>query len=137
MKRTILKSSTVDSLSTEAFLIGSDHGGEDNKYLKSGSQKDAGRLLSSTNQKNGKFFSTATKSKIGMRHMDLLKADSRRRQANFLRENPTFRIKNIHRKLTDVNNPALKKLAENSLYFKSNTQRRNLKNTVKKDEEID
>ena len=60
--------------------------------------------------------------------MDLLQADNRRRQANFLRQNPTFRITNSRHKLTDTSNKALTNLAANSLYFKkSNTLKRTQK----------
>ena len=67
-----------------------------------------------------KWFHTTKKAKVGAKHIDLLKADSRRRQADFLRKNPTFHLKNST-KLTEKTNEALSSLAKNSLYFKSNT----------------
>ena len=68
--------------------------------------------------------------------MDLLQADNRRRQANFLRQNPTFRISNSRHKLTDTSNKALTNLAANSLYFKkSNTLKRTQKSVQLQDDD--
>ena len=65
-KRCIQKSATVKTLSTEAFQIGSEIGTE---------LKD----LNSTNKKVNFFRQTTSKSKIGLKQLDLLKADNRRR----------------------------------------------------------
>jgi len=70
-----------------------------------------------------KYFRTSKQGKVGMKKIDLVNAESRRRQSKFLMDNPTFKMKASH-KFTE-NNEALTNLAKNSLYFKTKTLRSN------------
>lgn len=76
-----------------------------------------------------KYFRTSKQGKVGMKKIDLVNAESRRRQSKFLMDNPTFKMKATH-KFTE-NSEALANLAKNSLYFKTKTLRSNNNSTTR------
>lgn len=74
-----------------------------------------------------KYFHTSKQGKVSFKQLDLVDADKRRRQAKFLMDNPTFKMRPP--RLSGKASAALTDLAKNSLYFKSNTIRSGGKST--------